>query len=214
TSDARTQVATLEVAARFTPAVLLEDMIKLAICENNAEVRNAAQNTLLSYKQDEILIPFVRALKSKVKDYRLNALDALALFKDPRTALALIENLQSSTDKRLPPHPDPSVNIATGKNSSSVRGFNGHVSARSGIASHNIEILWEGTSLQVNVLAVSKPVIKNNERVRIAEVLKKITGVDYGDDYLLWNEWWNNNKEKIFDTQKRSSHPPSKPDSR
>jgi hypothetical protein len=36
-------------------------------------------------------------------------------------------------------------------------------------------------------------------------VLKSITGVDYGDDYLLWKGWWKNNREKLLKNSRTGS---------
>jgi len=193
-----TQILSIELLSRFTPKEALEPIIGCAILSKKEDVRIAAVKALNCYEVDGIIYPFIRALKSKYKTYRLNALDAIANFKDPRAAGALISNLGSSkggtpTGRR--------GNIFIGGQHSVVTGFDVNVATAAAIAKPRVSIIQDGVVLDVNILGVSPGayyVIKKKERALTAKTLKTVTGQDYGDDYLLWNEWWNKNQARIF----------------
>ena len=66
------------------------------------------------------------------------------------------------------------------------------------IADPIVSVIQDGVLLDVNVLGVSPGrLIFKDERKVISNVLKNITGMNYGEDYLMWKQWWLNNREKI-----------------
>lgn len=193
-TDARTRLTAIELAALTAPRASLERLIQIAIYERRQDVREAAVKALLYYEHDGIVYPFVRALKSRNKTYRLNAMDALALFRDARTAGALIANLRSTGTSRT-----PRSHIYSGTITSAVTGFDTVVATGAAAASPRVSLIQDGVLLDAGVAVVTRPAVGKSEKKRIAEVLRSITDLDYGDDYLLWNEWWKNNKSRILE---------------
>ena len=85
-----------------------------------------------------------------------------------------------------------------GSQTSAVTDFDTQVASGAVIADPIVSVIQDGTLLDVNVLGTGSRGIRRDERKTIVHVLKTVTGVSYGDDYLLWKEWWNNNRQEIL----------------
>jgi hypothetical protein len=192
-TDAGIKMAAIEIAGLTAPRASLERLIRIAIHDRRQDVREAAVGALLYYEHDGIVYPFVRALKSRNKLYRLHAMDALARLRDLRSAGALIANLGGSGTSRT-----PRSHFYSGTITSTVTGFDTVVATGAAAASPRVSLIQDGVLLDAGVTVVTRPAIGKTEKRRIAEVLNSITDLDYGDDYLLWNEWWKNNSTRIL----------------
>ena len=127
----------------------------------------------------------------------MNALDALAFFRDPRSVPALLQRLRTaSTTGRSTPRRS---HVYAGNVVSAVTGFRGRVATGAAIAEPQVTHVLEGNMLDAAVLGVSSGRgVRMEERRRIASILSSIAGVDYGDDYLLWKGWWEGNRERLL----------------
>ena len=126
----------------------------------------------------------------------MNALEGLSRLGDMRAAGAIISNLAPSSGGGSG-KVGRRAHIFVGSQKAALTGFEPAVASSSAAAAPIVSILQEGVLLDVSVYGIVQSVDKKEQRM-IAEVLKKLSGVDYGTDYILWKEWWYNNKKKIF----------------
>jgi hypothetical protein len=193
-SDPKVRVAAIEVVTSITPYEALEGLVKAAIKDRDGKVRSAAVEALEAYEFDAILYPFLQALKSGNKTYRVNALEALADFQDIRSVGALISNLRP-----IPRGTGAArSHIYSGTITSTVTGFDTDVATGAAAASPKVSVIQDGALLDVGVLSIHTPRIGKKERLRIAEVLQSITGIDYGDDFHLWMAWWEAHRTELL----------------
>jgi len=192
------QFLSIELLSRQTPALAIKPLIGLSLLSSRENVRDAAGKALLNYKHDGIIYPYLKALKSKIRSLRLNAMQALALFNDKRAVAALISNLGAA--QKGVGSGSHRGHIHVGKVTSAVTGFDANVANSAAIAKPLISLIQDGALLDVNVLgSVHYNYISKDEQAMIAGLLSRITGLDYGDDYVLWKGWWDKNKEQIAD---------------
>jgi hypothetical protein len=181
-------LSAIAMAAMIKPPDVLEPLIGITLFNRKEKVRAAALNALVTYQHDGIIYPYLRALKSKIRTHRYNALAALEKFNDARAVAALISNLDSTPRSAG----SQRANIYVGTVTSAVTGFETAVAQGAAIASPTVSLIRDGALLDVNVLGCATyTYIRPAERSRIAQVLHSITGVDYGKDYLLWKGWWD-----------------------
>jgi hypothetical protein len=194
-SDSRVRRVSIELVAALTPVEALEALVKAAIKDRDAKVRKAAVLALKGYENDAIFHPFLQALRSEIKTYRVNALDAFAEFNDIRSAGALIANLRPA------PRGTGAArsHVYSGTITSVVTGFDSDVATGAAAASPRVTPIQDGVLLDVGVLSTHVPVIGKKERFRTAEVLESITGMDYGDEYHLWTAWWKIRKAELLE---------------
>ena len=96
------------------------------------------------------------------------------------------------------------AHIYAGNITSAITGFDTNVANSAAIASPILSYIQDGALLDINVLGcVHYRTILKDERIRTTNVLSSITGLDYGDDFVLWNAWWQNNREKILKRKPR-----------
>lgn len=190
----RVKLESIRILSIQIPDEAIEPLIAVALFDRKEETRKAAVDALKKYEHDGIIYPFLRALKTNVKAYRFNAINALAEFNDLRATGALIANLARGTSS-------PGSHrgyVYSGSQTSAVTDFDTEVAQSAVIANPIVSIIQDGVLLDVNVLGVSPGrIILKEERRRIADTLERITGMNYGEDYLMWKQWWLNNREKI-----------------
>lgn len=195
----KVQIKAIDLLARLTPEKGIIPLIKICIYSRNNRVRESAQRALTGFEHEGIIYPFLKVLKSNTKTYRMNALSSLAMLKDPRTAGALIANLGPSRSVASRNSSARSAHIYVGNITSAVTDFDAEVATSAAIANPKVSLIQDGVLLDVTMLGTSsRPLRSISERRITARTLKSITGMDYGNDYLLWKEWWKNNRGKIL----------------
>lgn len=206
-SSSRTQerVEALRLIKIIRPDRALEPLIGNAIFNKREQQRKLALEALNQYEHDGIIYPFMRALRLNNRQYRMNALDGLSHLADPRASAALISNLAPST---MPSNGGSDsgatrAHIFVGTTTSAVTDFDPEVASAAVIAQPVVSTIQEGALLDVKVYGVVR-YITLTERRAIARVLKDINGTDYGTDYVLWKEWWQNNRKRIAKKQANS----------
>ncbi len=191
------QLLSIDLLARRTPEKGIKPLIRLAIYSHKGRLREEAARALTQFQHDGIIYPFLRALKSNSRTYRMNALAGLAILKAPRTVGAIVANLGAAT-----PATGPSprrAHIYSGTITSAVTGFDAQVATSAAIASPKISLISDGVLLDVGVLSThTRKGFRRDERQLTSQVLHKVTGIDYGEDYLLWRQWWLNNRQRLL----------------
>ena len=195
----------IELAARLTDEATLEPLIGCALLSTRPTVREAARSALNRFEHDGIIYPFLRALRSKNDGLREHALMGLAGLADLRTAGSLISHLGALSDGSAS-SASRRAHTFNGSQHAVVNGFDAQVANSAAIAKPIISVVQEGVVLDVNLLGTSPgridrrraPAHGREERRLTAKVLKTVTGQDYGEDVVLWLEWWKNNKARIL----------------
>jgi hypothetical protein len=77
-----------------------------------------------------------------------------------------------------------------------IQDFDVEVAQTAFIADPIVGIVQEGITLDVRVLATER-VADILERRVIRRSLKKLTGVDLGDDPVAWMRWWKEHKSEL-----------------
>jgi hypothetical protein len=185
----------LRILTKKHPPEALEPLVKSAIFHRDAETRALSVDALVQYEDRRIVNPFIAALRLKYRDYRLNAMEGLARLNDPRASGALIANLApagrgSGGATR--------AHVFVGTQHAAVTGFDTQIASSAAIAAPVVSTIQEGALLDVKVFGAVIYTVSKDERLRIGLLLKNINGIDYGTDYVLWKEWWDQNKSGIL----------------
>jgi len=200
-SSTRTKdrIEALRLVKIIRPDKALEPLIGNAIFNKQEPQRTLALEALNQYDHDGIIFPFMRALRLNNRDYRMNAINGLSFLSDPRASAALISNLapigrpsSNSTDSGA-----TRAHIFVGKATTAVTDFDTEVASAAVIGQPVVSTILDGALLDVKVYGVTR-YINSSERKAIAKVLKNLNGTDYGTDYVLWKEWWENNRKRII----------------
>jgi|GEM_PF-3093059 len=192
----------LEILKRTRPASAREALVTAALFNKSDTLRQQALDVLCLYDDDRILYPFIATLRVNARNYRLNAMRGLARLADPRASGALIANLAPS--KSSAAGRGARAHIFVGTQRAAVTGFDPQVATSAAIAAPVISTLQEGVTLEVEVFGAVISTVRSDERRQIARLLRDLNGIDYGTDFLLWNEWWAQNKNKILGRETRS----------
>lgn len=194
----------LGVCRTMKPKKALEVLIKTALFDRSDEARSLALDAIAGYEERNIINPFVAALRLDSDRYRMNALDGLERFNDPRVSGVLIAGLAtaSSAASAGGQKDGTRAHIFVGNQKAAVTGFDTQVASSAAIASPVISTLQEGVLLDVKIFGVAIYSYTKAERRRIGSVLATLNGVDYGTDVGLWKNWWDRNKKQILAAEK------------
>jgi len=189
----------LGVCRTLKPRKALEALVKTALFDRSEESRRLALEALSVYDEKNIINPFVTALRLDHNRYRMNALDGLERFNDPRVSGVLIAGLAPASSPAAGGRADGTrAHIFVGNQKAAVTGFDTQIASSAAIASPVISTLQEGVVLDVKIFGVAIYSYSKAERRRIGSVLASLNGVDYGTDVGLWKEWWDRNKKGIL----------------
>lgn len=157
--------------------------ILLSVLDRSDKVRTFA-NQVLATRHDEQILPTLRqALASKYAPVRRNAMDAMAALRDPRAVPDLVARITYSggTGQR--------VNISNLRQISYVRDFDAEIAQASSIADPVIDVLQEGSVLDVTLLGTHGTADITLERTTALGALRDITGERFRD-VKAWETWW------------------------
>ena len=189
----------LKACRTLKPRKALEVLIKTALFDRSDEARGLALDALSVYDERNIINPFVAALRLDYSRYRMNALDGLERFNDPRVSGVLIAGLAPASSPTAAGGTDGTrAHIFVGNQKAAVTGFDTQIASSAAIASPVISTLQEGVVLDVKIYGVAIYSYTKAERRRIGSVLANLNTVDYGTDIGLWKEWWDRNKKGIL----------------
>lgn len=186
----------LRILSQKHPREALEPLVRSAIFHRDAETRALSVDALMQYEDRRIVNPFIAALRLKYRDYRLNAMEGLARLNDPRASGALIANLAPASGGSG--GGATRAHVFVGTQHAAVTGFDTQIASSAAIAEPVVSTIQEGALLDVKVFGAVIYTVSKNERLRIGRLLKDINGIDYGTDYVLWKEWWDQNKSEIL----------------
>jgi hypothetical protein len=182
----RRSLATLVLRRMFAGSEV-EALLTRAVLDSSQEVRVGAALALKAFDDPAVIAPALRAAGSSHPEVRANAIDALATM-NYREAVEPLYNhlvaLQSGGGGGA-----PRVHIFNGRQRSYVQDFDVEVAQGQAIADPIINILVEGSVLDVAVVGVSQHQVAS-ERTALRRALAKLTGANPGDTTAAWQRWW------------------------
>jgi len=200
----RRTLATL-VLRRMFPGTQVEELLGRAILDPSAEVRTQAALTLRSANAPAVIVPALRALGSPHAIVRSNAIEALATMNYAEAVEPLYErltSLQSGSGGGYAPR----VHIFNGRQIAYVQDFDVEVAQGQSIADPIINVLAEGSVLDVAVRGVHDYSVAS-ERSSLRRALSSLTGADPGSTTVAWEKWW----KEHGDEWRVGTSSPSKP---
>ena len=202
-TSGRRSLATL-VLRRMFPGAEAEGLISRAVLDSSAEVRASAALSLKAFDNPAVIAPALRAAGSRHAEVRANAIEALGAMSYREAVEPLYNHLVAlqASGGNSAPH----VHIYNGRQRSYVQDFDVEVASGAAVADPIINILIEGSVLDVAVIGSTEYVVAN-ERAAVRRALAKLTGANPGETTVAWQRWW---KEHGVEWQAGAS-PPKKP---
>ena len=185
-TSGRRSLATLVLRRMFAGAET-QGLLSRAVLDSSSEVRASAALALKACGDAAVIAPALRAVDSKHGDVRVNAIEALGTmdYREAVEPLFLhLVALQAGGENRT-----PHVHIFNGRQRSYVQDFDVEVAQGQAIADPIINILIEGSVLDVGVVGVSEFQVAT-ERSAVRRALAKLTGANPGDTTAAWQRWW------------------------
>jgi hypothetical protein len=185
-SSGRRAFATLALR-RIFPGSEPSGLLSRAVLDSSDEVRAGAALALKGFGDPGVIEPVVRALGSRHPEVRGNAVAALErmAYREAVEPLYLhLVALQSGSEVHV-----PHQHIFSGRQRSYVQDFDVEVAQSESIADPVINILIEGSVLDVAVIGVSEARFAG-ERAAVRRALSKLTGASPGETTVAWQRWW------------------------
>jgi len=186
-ASARRSFATLALRRLF-PGSEAEGLISRAVLDASQEVRQSAALSLKAFQDAVVIAPAVRALSSKHTELRKNAAEALGLMEYREAVEPLVARLaalQSGSGGGYAPR----QHIFNGTQRSYIQDFDVEVAQGAAIADPIVNIMIEGSVLDVAVVSVNQYQVAT-ESVALRRSLEHLTGQKPGDSAAAWQRWW------------------------
>lgn len=181
---------------RMHPGGQVREMLARAVLDGSECVRREASFALRDVRDESVIVPVLRTLSSSSAAVRANAADALGEMGYPAAVLPLVARLASlSAPQSAGGFRAPSSHIFIGRQSTYVQDYDVEVAQFASVADPQINVLTEGSVLDVRVIGAFQ-VSSANESRRIRSSLSKLTGADPGQSNRAWLDWWEQNKSR------------------
>jgi hypothetical protein len=181
------RVAAARGLGRQFPGEAIEGLCVRSVLDGSEDVRIQAALALGQAGEPAVIVPLVRALSSGHGTVRTNAIEALGRAGYPAAVEPLIghlANLQLGGGGRA-----PAANIFIGSQMAYVQDFDVEVASGAAAADPQINVLMEGSVLDVRVHGISVQSTRI-ECQRLRGALGRLTGVRPGDTNTAWLYWW------------------------
>jgi hypothetical protein len=169
----------------------LQPLVFRSVVDPSETVREVALDAVMAYEDPNVLAPYVKAMNSKNQPVRINAAEAVGGLGDVRAIQYLVYRMSAHGGGVNRSH------IYLANQLSFIQDFDVEVAQTAFIADPVVGILQEGAVLDVRVLATEHKADIVERRV-LRNSLKRLAGVDMGDDAEKWAAWWGKNKEKLL----------------
>ena len=186
-SPSRRSFATLALRRMFAGSEV-EGLLGRAVLDASADVREGAALALKAAANPLVIEPALRAVGSKNVEVRKNAIEALGRM-DYREAVEPLFNHLVSLQSGSAGAGAPRVHIFNGRQRSYVQDFDVEVAQNASIADPIINVLVEGSVLDVAVIGVTEYHVAG-ERAAVRGALSRLTGANPGETTTAWLRWW------------------------
>jgi hypothetical protein len=166
-------------------------LLRAAIHDRSPEVRRAAARSLKAIDSPSTVHPLGRALDSRFEQVRIHAAEALAELGDQAALPYIVKKWEGRSGDF------PRSYFSNVRQVSYIQDFDVEVAQTSFIADPIVGVLQEGVVQDVKILA-TETIITELERVAYAGALKKLSGVDLGNDVKAWSRFWHENGERLL----------------
>lgn len=152
-----------------------------AVLDADPRARQAAVQLVQHSGEADVIQPFLRALGSAHPKVQLHAAQALGALRDPRAIDALIEKLSFG--------PGPRSYILKVNQTSLISDYDVEVAQASFIADPVINVLQDGSALDVKVVGGGGQRVHGQVRGAVVDSLRRLTGAKLGADAAAWKAW-------------------------
>jgi hypothetical protein len=193
---------------RLYPGRAIGELSARAVLDSSSEARRAAVGALraaVRNEGEEIASPMLSCLANQHGAVRTNAIQALGdlgLRSSVAPMMAHLAALSAASGSFRP----SASHIFVGKQIAYVQDFDVEVSQNAAIADPSINVLHEGSVLDVRLLSVSAPGMLAREGRCLREALSKLTGTTLGTN-KAWLDWWAQNRSRYEEPKSAPTGP-------
>ncbi len=204
-TSGRRSFATL-VLRRMFAGTEVEGLLARAVLDSSNEVRVGAALALRAVANPVVIEPALRAVGSRHAEVRKNAIEALGTMEYREAVEPLFLHLVALQSGGR--NGAPRVHIFNGRQRAYVQDYDVEVAQGSAIADPIINVLLEGSVLDVAVIGVTEYQLAS-ERAAVRGALTQLTGANPGETTTAWQRWW----QEHGDEWRAGSAPPKVPSS-
>lgn len=174
------------VLRRMFPGSEAQGLVSRAVLDSAPEVRTSAALGLRAFEDPSVILPALRAMDSKHAAVRANAIEALGTMEYREAVAPLFTHLVAlQQGGSRAPH----TYIFNGTQKAYVQDFDVEVASGQAIADPIINVLTEGSVLDVAVIGVSEYQLAS-EGAAVRRALTRLTGANPGATTVAWQRWW------------------------
>lgn len=185
--SAAVRLASARLLGRQHHPSSLPALIARSLLDRQESVRSTALEAALQYDPLRVSRPYIRAIESEVPETRAVAYAAIARLQPAAAIPALIQALRP-VRRIANSGGSPRSHVSFITHITFVQDFEVEIAQGAVIADPIVGVLQEGTVLDVKV--ASSASMPRRERAIVSELLGRLTGLPYGDDYPRWKAWW------------------------
>jgi len=180
---------------RQFPGEEVRGLLGRSVLDGSEDVRREAAVALGEANEPAVILPLLRAMGSEYEAVRSNAIEALGNAGYPAAVEPLMTRLSTvvTSPQSSGAYQPPRSNIFVGRQIAYVQDFDVEVAQFAAIADPQINVLTEGSVLDVRVIGVTEQSVAVESRA-IRTSLAQLTGEHPGNHARSWLEWWEQNK--------------------
>jgi hypothetical protein len=181
--------------ARLGDTLAAPALLKRAIYDDDAKVREQVVLALKSFDLPSTVHPLGRALWSRSEDVRVHAAEALGTLGDEMGAGYLTRKWEGRSGNF------PRVYFSQVRQISYIQDFDVEVAQTSFIADPIVGVIQEGVVQAVKIHATEQS-FTYKERMAVKGALQKLVGEDLGDKVGAWSRFWKDNGSRLMDERR------------
>jgi hypothetical protein len=176
---------------RQYPGEEVRGLLVRSVLDGSEDVRREAAVALGEANEPAVVLPLLRAMGSEHSAVRENAIQALGNAGYPAAVPSLVGHMTNvvSAVQSGGGGTAPRSNIFVGKQTAYIQDFDVEVAQFSAVADPQVNVLLEGSVLDVRVHGVHvESVAVESRKMRTA--LAQLTGANPGKTNRSWLDWW------------------------
>ena len=180
---------------RQFPGEEIRGLLGRSVLDGSEDVRREAAVALGESNEPAVILPLLRAMGSQHEAVRLNAVQALGNAGYPAAVEPLMHRLTTvvSSAQSSGAYSAPRSNIFVGRQIAYIQDYDVEVAQFASIADPQVNVLTEGSVLDVRVIGVTVQSMAIESR-RIRTSLGQLTGENPGNYARSWLEWWERSR--------------------